>query len=136
MRVFARDARQHAVDIGGEIALLRDHRLGAVGGNGDRIDEEAIFRIDRLIAGTQIGMGEELQDLVRARAADDVRRLETVARGDRLAQFMRRTVGIEFETLGGARDRPPMAAGLAPSGFSLADSLWTFWPLAPALPGT
>ena len=98
---LARDTGQHAVDIGGEVAFARHHRSRAVGGNGDRIDEKAEFRIDRFVALTKIGMRQELQDLVRTRSADDIRGLESVTTGDCLAQFMRGAVRIEFEHFGG-----------------------------------
>ena len=74
MRVFAGHASEHGIDVGVEIALRRHDRCGTIRLDGDRIDEKAVLRIDGLIAGSQIGMREKLQQLIRTRAADDALR--------------------------------------------------------------
>ena len=66
--------------------LRRDHRRAAGRADGDRVDEESVLRVDRLVAGRDIGLGEQGQELVGAGAADDAVGVEPVGGGDRLAQ--------------------------------------------------
>ena len=54
----------------------------------------------RLIARAEIGCREQVQQLVGARAADDVIGIEPVKLGKRLAQGARRAVGVTREELG------------------------------------
>ena len=49
-------------------------------------------------------MGDELQQFVRTRAADDARRIEPVALGDRLAQIIGRAIGIKGKRFGRRRE--------------------------------
>src|SRR5690606_35796709 len=65
----------------------------------NRIDKEAVLGMDRLVAGRQIGVRQKVQDLVRAGAADNARRVKTEGPPDRLAQAGCRPVGIELEML-------------------------------------
>ena len=58
----------------------------ARGADRDRIDQEAVFRVDRLIAGREIGTGEQRQQFVRTGTANDPRRQKTMRGADRLAQ--------------------------------------------------
>ena len=61
MRVFAVTPASMASTSACEIALGCDDGGRAIGLDGDRIDEETMLRIDRFIAGAEIGMREELQ---------------------------------------------------------------------------
>ena len=65
-----------------------------------------MFGVDALVARADIGVGEQRQDLVRARAADDPVGIEAVARRDRLAQRVADAVRDR------ARDGRPAAIGL------------------------
>ena len=94
-----------------------------------------MLRIDRLIAGPEIGMGEKLQELVGARTADDVRGIEPVARGDRLAQVAGRAIGIEGKSLAAAA-KASIALGLGAKWRLVRRQLEDRSPLAPLLPGT
>ena len=60
--------------------------------------------VDRLIAWPEIGMGDELQQFVGTRTADDARRIEPVTLGDRLAQIIGRAVGIKGKRIGRRRE--------------------------------
>ncbi|RXT27701.1 hypothetical protein B5U98_02605 [Bosea sp. Tri-39] len=97
-------ARRHRgedrVDIGGEVRLGHDHRLAAGGEDRDLVDEEAVLSEHALVAIAEIDLGDQLQQFVRAGAADDAVGVEAVAAGDRLAQLRRRAVGIEFKLAG------------------------------------
>jgi hypothetical protein len=73
-------------------------------------------------------MGDQREQLVGARAADDPPRIEAVFRPDGLAQAGGRPVRVEFEMIGGPD---------GPRGVSFEDSLWIFaTPAAALLPGT
>ena len=65
------------------------------------IDEEAVLGVDRLVAGADIGVGDQVQDLVRAGAADDPVRVQAIGAADRGAKRRRRAVGVEGERAGG-----------------------------------
>ena len=92
-------ASQDGVDIGGEILLRRDHRLGAGAERGDRVDQEAVGGVDRLVAVGKIGARQQIEQIVGAGAAHDARRIEPEDRADRFAQFGGRTVRVVFQVL-------------------------------------
>jgi len=103
---------QDLIDAGRQVHFGGHRRAGPVGPYGDGVDEKAVGGVDGLIAGAQIGMGDELQQFVRARAADDVLGIEPVACGDRLAQVVAAAVGIKVEVRGdGAEGRDGPGAG-------------------------
>ena len=89
--------REDGIDIGGEIGLRRDHRLGAAREDGDLVNEEAVLAVDRLVAGAEIGGREQVEKLVGACAADDARGIETIKLGKSLAHGARRAVGVARE---------------------------------------
>ena len=92
--------------------------------------------VDRLVAVGEIGARQQIEQIVRAGAADDAVGVEPVGASDRFAQLGRRAVGIILEVLAGRAiggDR----LGLGPSGVSFDDSLNTLAaPGAVLLPGT
>ena len=92
-----RDARKDRIDIGGEVGLGRDDVLGAVRHGCDRVHQEAVGGGDRLIALAEIGVRQQIEDFVRARAADDAVGVEAVGAADRLAQHPRGAFRIVFE---------------------------------------
>ena len=53
----------------------------------NRIDQEAVGGVDRLLARPEKGLRQEMQQFVRPRPADDARRVEAERAADRLAQF-------------------------------------------------
>src|SRR6185312_10738686 len=64
-----------------------------------RVHEKAVPAVDDLVAGPGIGARQEADELVGAGAADDARRIEPVAPGDRLAQRHRPAIGIAVDLL-------------------------------------
>ena len=103
-----RHPREDGVDIGGEIRLRRHHRFGARAQRHDRIDQKAMRGVDRLVAIDQIGVRQQMQEIVGAGAADDAVGIEPERVPDRLAQLDGRTVRIILEMIGGGlvgRDR-------------------------------
>ena len=51
--------------------LRRDDRRRAAREDGDRVNQEAVLAVDRLVAGAEIDGGDQVQKLVGAGAADD-----------------------------------------------------------------
>ncbi len=96
-----RHFREDGVDIGGKFNLVGDDRRAARRQNGDAIERKAMFGIDAFIAQAQEGIGQQKDQFVRARAADDLRRVEPMQRAERRAQGASRAVGIDREALGG-----------------------------------
>ena len=88
---------ENLVDVGGEPVFRRHDRRAAGGPNGDRKDEECMRGDDPFIAWAYKRPRKQVQEIVGPVAADDPRRIETIAMGDRLAQRRVRAVGIEFE---------------------------------------
>ncbi len=129
-------AGEQRVDVGAEVAVGRDHHFGAAAARGDVVDREAVADVDHLVARPGEGLRGEVEQLVRAGAADDPRRVDPVHRADRRAQLGRVRIGIAIGAPT-ASARAASAAGLVPSGFSLAESLTSSRPSAPVLrPGT
>ena len=96
------------IDVGGEILLRRHHRLGAGAERHDRIDQKSVRGVDRLVAVDEIGMRQQVQQIVGTGAADDAVGIEPERPPDRLAQFARRAVGVVLEMIGArliGRDR-------------------------------
>ena len=77
---------QDRIDVGSEIGFGRDHVGGAVRHRRDRIHQEAVGCRDRLIATAEIGVRQQIEDLVGAGAADDAVGIEPEGAADRLAQ--------------------------------------------------
>jgi hypothetical protein len=73
-----------------------------------------------LVARTQIGVGQERQDLARAVAADDAVGIEAVDLGEPFTQKRRAAVGIEMQRV---FSKAAIASGLGPSADSFDDSL-------------
>ena len=85
-----------------QILVLRDlgHRARLLGD--DVIDRERVLGLDHLVAGAEIGAAEHEKDFVRARAADDARGIEPVARADRFAQRGGGAFGIDVQLFAAA----------------------------------
>src|SRR3984893_15531349 len=91
---------EDAIGIGGQVLFRRDDWNPARRENGDLVDEKTMLRENAFVARTDVGGGEEVKDFVRARAADDSGRIETVPRAKRLAQGRGGAVRIILETIG------------------------------------
>ncbi len=88
------------IDVRG-VVLFRGHdRGGARAEDRDRINQEAVRGVDRLVAVGQIGVGDEIEQIVGAGAADDAVGIEPESAPDRLAQLGRGAVRIVLEMLG------------------------------------
>jgi hypothetical protein len=87
-------ALEDRVDVGGVIRLRRHHGRAARAKGGDVIDQKSVGGMDRLVAGTDERMGEQIEKLIRAGPAHDPRGIEPERAPDRLAQLGGRTVGI------------------------------------------
>ena len=90
---------KHRIDVGGVVSLRRRDRRRARAERGDGIDEKAVGGMDRFIAVAEIGVGDEIQEIVRAGAADDSLGVKPEGAADRFAQRGRRTVGIVLQVL-------------------------------------
>ena len=95
-----RDGGQDGVDVGALIGLLDRYRDGTCRLDIDLVDHEAVFGEDRLVAGRQIGLRQQAEDLVGAVGADDVLCVEAMHLGDRFAQPPGGAVGIDVELSG------------------------------------
>ena len=80
-----------------EVGLRRQLDRGLVGQRADAIGEEAVFAADDVVAGRQIGLVQQGEDLVRAVAEDQPLRLQPVMLRHRLAQLRRPAVGIHVD---------------------------------------
>ena len=74
--------RDHRVDVGGVIFFRHLDRLAAVPERVDRIHQEAVLAVDHLVAVAQIGVRQEIQEIVGAGAADKTRRIEAECAAD------------------------------------------------------
>ena len=97
-----RDRRQHGVDIdlqaGVSILFRHHHRYRAVGQGGDAIDKKSVLAEHRLVAGTQVCIGQHGQQHVRAVArTDDAVRVQAVHLADGFAQDSGRAFRIDVQ---------------------------------------
>jgi len=99
------DRGEDRVDVGGVVAVVDDDGLGTDATRGDLVDRETVADVDDLVAGAGIGARDQMQDLVRAGAVDDARRIEVVMRRQCLAQRGRAGVGITFQRPVGGIER-------------------------------
>ena len=88
------------VDVGAVGLLRRDDRLAAARQRGDLVHEEAVLGVDRLVARPDVGVRDQVHQLVGAAAAHDALRVEAVELGDRLAQRGRGPVRIAVQLVG------------------------------------
>ena len=66
----------------------------------DRVHQKAVPAVQHLVAGAGISAQQQRDQLVRAGAADDPRRVEPVLAADRLAQRLGAAVGIAVDLVG------------------------------------
>ena len=90
---------ENLVDVGGEVLFRRDHGRGAGAERGNRIDQEAVRGVDRLVAVGEIGPRQQIEQIVGACATHDARRIEPKHTADRVAQLRRRAVRVILEVL-------------------------------------
>src|SRR5262249_59182999 len=60
-------------------------------------DQKRVCGVNRRVAVVEIGVGDEVQEVVGARAADDAARIEPERAPDRLAQRGRVAVGVVLQ---------------------------------------
>jgi len=93
----AGDGGEDCIDIGALVRFRHRDRQGAGGLDVDPVDQETVRGEDRLVAGRQIGLGKQADELVRAVRADDVGSVQPMRVGDGLPEPRGGAVGIEFE---------------------------------------
>src|SRR5262249_589536 len=67
---------------------------------GDRVDQEAVGRMDRLVTVAQIGVGDEVEQVIGAGSAHDAVGIEPEGVSDGLAEGRRRAVRIVLQMVG------------------------------------
>ena len=88
-----RHRRQQRVDVGGPVALRHGDRCRSRRPGGDRVDQKAVLGIERLVAGTGVGAGQQAEQLVRAGAANDPLGIEREGVGQRATQRLAGPIG-------------------------------------------
>src|ERR1019366_2750266 len=91
---------EDSIGVRRQIGFVRDDWNAARRENGDLVDEKTMLGKNAFIARTNIGGGEEVKDLVRARAADNAGRVDPMFRAERLAQECGGAVRIILEAIG------------------------------------
>lgn len=81
-----RDGVQNGVNVDHPFAFRDGDGVGSDHLGKNRIHRKTMFRGDDLIPDTGIGLGDELQHLIRSHAADDAIGVKTVHLADRLTQ--------------------------------------------------
>ena len=109
--------RQQRIDIGAIVTLVDHDNLGAGRPGDDRIDRKTVAVHHRFVAFPQIDLGQQVQEIIRAIAADDAIGIDAMHFAQRLAQQARRALGIDFELFGsGGKGGDRLRAG-AERGF-------------------
>ena len=88
-RVRSVAGREDGVDVGDAVALGHLDGLRPGGERRDAVHGEAVLGVDHLVLRAGVGLAEEVDDLVRAHAADDPRRVEPADLADGVAQARR-----------------------------------------------
>ncbi len=99
------DRGEDVVHAGSEVGFRRDDRRATRRQGRDPVDEKPVLGEDRFVAGAEIGLGEQVQQFVGARAADDPVGVEPVGGRDCLAQRRRGAVRIACEFPGARLER-------------------------------
>jgi hypothetical protein len=94
------DRSEDRIDVR-RVVLFRGHDRGSARAEDrDRINQKAVRGVDRLVAVGQIGVGDQIEQIVGAGAADDAVGVEPESAPDRLAQLGRGAVRVILEMLG------------------------------------
>ena len=94
------DMIEQGPHVGPVRGLRRRHRARPDARGREPVDEKAILRVQHLVAGSGVGPGEQVEQLVGTVAADDARRIESVPGGDGIAQALGRAVRITVQLAG------------------------------------
>ena len=92
-----RDRSKDRIDSDLAIGFLHGDRSRAGPHDLDLVNQEAMLGDDRLIAGRQIDVAEQAEQFIGPIAAHQVGDVEAIDGGDRLAQFDRLAVRIDFK---------------------------------------
>ena len=95
-----RDQLQDGIDVGGKIGFGCDDIDGAVRFGGDWIHQKAVSGADRLVAAAQIGVRQQIENLVGPGTADDAIGIEPEGAADRLPQHARSALRIVLQMRG------------------------------------
>ncbi len=79
------DGGEDRIDVGGVVLFRRGDRFRAGAQGRDRIDQEAVRGVDRLVAVAEIGVRNEIDEVVGPGAADDALGVQSEGVPDRLA---------------------------------------------------
>ena len=94
------DGAEDRVDIG-RIVTFRHHDWPTSRAQGcSTEDQKAMNRVDRLVAGSDKCVGEEVEQFIGTRAAHDQRGIERISASDHRSQRGTRAVGIDCEMRG------------------------------------
>ena len=90
---------EHGIDIGRVVLFRRHDRRRARTARGDRINKESMGGVDGLVAIVQIGVSNEVQELIGAGAADNAIRIEPKGTADRFTQRGGIAIGVVLQVL-------------------------------------
>ena len=96
-----RDRLEELVDIGGVVGLVGQNDAGAGRLGDDGIDRKTVAVHHRLVAFAKIALGKQVQQIVRAVAANDAVGVDAMHFAQGGAQHAGAAFGIEFEIAGG-----------------------------------
>ncbi|MCY1428711.1 hypothetical protein D9M71_446070 [compost metagenome] len=120
------DGRQHGFEVMPPVLRRHHLALGADGLGGDRVDGEGVLAEHGVQAGSQVGAGHQIEDVVGAVAEGHLGRRHAAALGQLALQFEAVAVGIagqfgqfgadRFEDLGAGAERVLVAGQLDDAG--------------------
>ncbi len=103
-----RDGLQNSIHIRGKILFRRCDRFRPGAHGGDRVNDKAVRRVDRLVAVGEVGARKQVEQIVGAGAAHDAIGIEPERGADCVAQGRSRAVRVSLKVLAGyaiGRDR-------------------------------
>ena len=85
---------QQCVDIGAIIVVRRDHDIGGAFARGNIVNRKAVAHVDDVVAGPGIAHRNQVEQLVRTGAANNLIAFQIISRAQCFAQRIARRVGI------------------------------------------
>ena len=92
---FIAERGQQAIDTGRQIFFRHFDRRGTGGAAGQLVNQKSMHRVQHFIARPQIGFCQKAQNIIRAIAANNTRRIQPIDLGQFLAQSARAAIGIK-----------------------------------------